>query len=598
MHALRAFLAPALVNTLLVASICGTAFAQSAQQPQVGQRGTIVHKIQNANERMEMTVATSRILTLDLKIPQVQVNDPNILEAIPLSPTEIQVSAKNPGITAVNLWDENKQVYTIDVIVFADARELEMVLDQEFPNATLTVKGIASRVLISGYVDRAGDIETIVKIAEAYYPKEGSVMMNVDVGGVHQVALHIKVMEISRTKLRSMGFDWSQASGANTFTSLAAGVSEAITAAANEGGGMTFGIVQGANSFNGMLEAMRRDNVAKILAEPTLITISGRPAYFQSGGEIPVVTSGGVGVAPNTKYKNYGTEIDFVPIVLGNGKIRLEVRPRISEIDASRSTGTAEAFSVRTVDTGVELMAGQTLAIAGLIQTRVESQRVGVPWVSELPYLGMMFRRVIEERNEIELLVMVTPELISPMNAEDVPQVGPGLQTGSPTDWQLFVRGHVEVPLCCQGCGGAGCSQCTDQAAHGMQLQSEPSMIGGRDDRFHVPATTPASQRNDWSRNSGARPTARPAASPPEMPRVTEPSAPILPMPQAPRTTSRSSQAPSQAMAIAPGPDVGSVRTRPHNRSVQSVPSATSESPDSSTQLPGFMGPIGYDVVE
>ena len=595
MHALRASLAPALINTVLAAIICGTAFAQSGKRTELGQRGTIVHKIQDANERMEMTVATSRILTMDLKIPQAQVNDPNILDLIPLSPTEIQISAKNPGITEVNLWDENKRVYTIDVIVYADARELDMVLGQEFPNASLEVKAIASRVLISGYVDRAGDIDTILKIAEAYYPKENSVLMNIQVGGVHQVALHIKVMEVSRTKLRSLGVDWSQASGSNTIVSLAAGVSDAITAATTEGGAMTLGVVQGANSFSAMLEAMRRDNLAKILAEPTLITISGRPAYFQSGGEIPVVTSGGVGVAPNTKYKNYGTEIDFVPIVLGNGNIRLEVRPRISEIDASRSTGTSEAFSVRTVDTAVELMAGQTLAIAGLIQTRIESQRVGLPWVSEVPYLGMMFRRVVEERNEIELLVMVTPELISPMNAEDVPRTGPGLQTGSPTDWQLFMRGHIEVPVCCQSCGGVGCSQCTEHAVDGAQLPSEPSMIGGSDERILSPVAMHSSQRNDWSRNSSTR---QPITSSPGTAEVTDSSGPVLPMRRSTSASDVGLSTPSVSVAVAPEPDAGSLPTGPHNRSIQSARSATPESSDSSTALPGFMGPIGYDVVD
>jgi pilus assembly protein CpaC len=344
-----------------------------------------------------------------------------------------------------------------------------------------------------------------------------------------------------------------------------------------------------------MLEAMRRDNLAKILAEPTLITISGRPAYFQSGGEIPVITSGGVGVAPNTRYKNYGTEIDFVPIVLGNGKIRLEVRPRISEIDASRSTGTAEAFSVRTVDTGVELTAGQTLAIAGLIQSRVESSRVGLPWVSELPYLGMMFRRTVEERNEIELLVLVTPELVSPLNPEDVPRLGPGMQTGSPTDWQLFVRGHVEVPICCQNCGGTGCSQCEDQAAAGQPL-AEPGMIGG-DGQF-IGAGTPYSPAEiDWRRTSAAR-RARQAAAPvvslPGTAEVSDSGTPALPMP---RTTGASDTGERSAGARIPAASDGVSPARSQNRSSRSNPSATSE-PDSSSPLPGIMGPIGYDVVE
>ena len=596
-HALRAFLAPTLITTVLTLAVSGMAFAQPGDQAELGRNPAIVHKIQNANERMEMTVATSRILTSDVKIPQAQVNDPNILDVIPLSPTEIQVSAKKPGITEVNLWDENKQVYTIDVIVFADARELDMILADEFPNATLRVKAIASGVLISGYVDRPDDIETILRIAEAYYPEDNSVLTNITVGGAHQVALHIKVMEVSRTKLRSLGFDWSQASGANTITSLAAGAADAITAAAADGGGMTFGIVDGANSFSGLLEAMRRDNLAKILAEPTLVTVSGRPAYFQSGGEIPVVTEGDALRGPRTIYKNYGTEIDFVPIVLGNGKIRLEVRPRISEIDPSRSTTFAEAFSVRTVDTGVELMAGQTLAIAGLIQSRVESRRVGIPWVSELPYLGMMFRKVIEERNEIELLVLVTPELVAPMDLEDVPRLGPGMQTTSPTDWQLFVRGHIEVPVCCQSCGGSGCSQCDAQAAIGRQPPAQPGMIGGSDGQLHGAQTRYSSRQIDRSRISGrqwTRQAAAPIMSSPDTFDGSESGTPAVPMPPATDAFDTAERGPAARTAAASD---GGLPARPHNRSSQNTRFTVPE-PDSSSQLPGFMGPIGYDVVD
>jgi len=592
MHAYRAFFAPTLISTVLTLAVSGTMFAQSAEQAGLGRKATIVHKVENANERMEMTVATSRILTLDVKIPQAQVNDPEILDLIPLSPTEIQVSAKNPGITEVNLWDENEQVYTIDVIVFADARELDMILSEEFPNASLTVKAIASGVLISGYVDKADDIDTILRIAEAYYPEENSVLTNIKVGGAHQVALHIKVMEVSRTKLRSLGFDWTQRSGANSVVSMAAGVADAITAAANEGGGMTFGIIDGANSFTAMLEAMRRDNLAKILAEPTLVTVSGRPAYFQSGGEIPVITAGTASSGPNTQYKKYGTEIDFVPIVLGNGKIRLEVRPKISEIDNSRSTGGADAFSVRTVDTGVELTAGQTLAIAGLIQSRTESRRVGIPWVSELPYLGMMFRRVVEERNEIELLILVTPELVGPMNPGDVPRLGPGLQTTSPTDWQLYVRGHIEVPVCCQSCGGTGCSQCDARAAIGRQVPAEPGMIGGSDGQFHGAETVLSSEQIDWSRTPGAPRAHRvdaPITSSPDTHNVADSGTPVLLTPQAASAPEALERAPAASDGVSPA--------EPDNRSSQSTPSITPERA-SSSQLPGFMGPIGYDVVK
>ena len=589
MHALRAFLVPALISTILAHFVSGTVFAQSGEQAEIGRKATIVHKIQNANERMEMTVATSRILTLDQKIPQAQVNDPNILDLIPLSPTEVQISAKAPGITEVNLWDENKQVYTIDVIVYADARELEMILEQQFPEAALTVKAIGTRVLISGYVDNPDSIDIILRIAEAYYPDENSVLTNIQVGGVHQVLLHVKLMEVSRTKLRTLGFDWTQVSSG--------GVVNVIGSGATLAQGVTFTISSGGDSFTGLLEAMRNDSLAKILAEPTLVTVSGRAAYFEVGGEIGFVESVDNNGRTTIGWKDFGTRLDFMPIVLGDGRIRLEVRPRVSEVDHVNSFAGIPAIKKREVETGVEMQPGQTLAIAGLLQTRLESERRGIPWVSEIPYLGAMFRRVEEKANEVELLIMVTPELVEPIDPEDAPRLGPGLQTGRPNDWQLYMRGHIEVPICCQSCGGAGCEQCADQAADERVFLEEPGMIGGSNGQLHGAQTLSSSRRDDWSRRSDTQRIRQPAVrvtSSPDTLDVSDSRSPALPMP---RTTSASDTAQRAPAARAPAVSNEISPAKPHNPSSQSTPSTTPE-PDSSSQLPGFMGPIGYDVID
>ena len=139
-----------------------------------------------------------------------------------------------------------------------------------------------------------------------------------------------------------------------------------------------------------------------------------------------------------------------MPIVLGNGKIHLDVRPQsANSIPASPCKGTPGHAGAREADTGVEMQAGQTLAIAGLVQTRIEAENGGLPWISEVPYLGAAFRNVHEQVNEVELLIMVTPELVEAMDANEVPPCGPGMQTTSPSDWELFMKGHLEVPNCC-----------------------------------------------------------------------------------------------------------------------------------------------------
>ena len=221
-----------------------------------------------------------------------------------------------------------------------------------------------------------------------------------------------------------------------------------------------------------MLDALRQDNLLKISSEPTLTVISGQEASFTSGGQIPVPEAQSLGTT-SIDWKNYGTMIKFVPIVLGNGKIRMDVRPEISELDYAHGTtingGQVPGILTRNTQTTVELQAGQTLAIAGLVEYLSEGSISGLPWISEVPYLGALFRNVHNQLNEIELLILVTPELVDPLNASEVPPCGPGSMTTDPSDWELFMKGYLEVPRCCPtpGARAARGDRCAEhRAAH------------------------------------------------------------------------------------------------------------------------------------
>ena len=315
-----------------------------------------------------MIIHSTRILTTEQKIAQTAVENPDILETTLLSPTQVHISAKTTGVTKVNLWDENKKLYTIRVLVVGDVRELALILRTAFPSDALKVTPVATSVMISGFVDKAEHIDRIVQIAEQYYPK---VINNMTVGGCQQVSLHVKIMEVSRTKLRRLGFDWAKITGSNTVMSAASGLlsppssptlvsgvgsiplAPATTAGNPLTGTFAFNIANGSSAFFGVLNAMAEDDLAKILAEPTLTTISGRPASFRAGGSFFIVPNGQNGGPPLTV--NYGTQINFVPIVLGNGRIRLEVRSTISEPDPShtrtipaRSDGSQRRHGRRT----------------------------------------------------------------------------------------------------------------------------------------------------------------------------------------------------------------------------------------------------------
>lgn len=445
--------------------------------------GSVVRRISGEGDKLELTTNTSRILTIDKKIPRVQVNNPELLSVTPLSATQVQVSAKKAGVTQVNLWDEDGKIHTVDVYIYGDVRELEHALKTQFPNSSVRVYRYSQSLVLTGFIDRPDYVDPIYELASDYAPK---VINNISVGGVQQVLLKVKVFEISRTKARQLGVDFAHVSSSGAFigTSVSGllsniNVADGVTSVVDTGGQtVEFAITNGADVFTGLLDALQQDNVAKILAEPNIVAVSGRPANFNEGGEIPVLIPQSLGQVA-IEYKPYGTQIDFLPIVLGNGKIRLEVRPRISEIDDSRSVTvndiTIPALTVRQVDTAVEMNAGQTFAIAGLIQQRTETSRKGIPLLADIPYLGVPFRRVEDNVNEIELLILVTPELVSAMDPHEVPPCGPGMGTTSPPDCEFYMKGQIESPDNCSACRNG--DNCSCQA--GGFASAPPMMVNG-----------------------------------------------------------------------------------------------------------------------
>jgi pilus assembly protein CpaC len=249
---------------------------------------SLTFKVQAAAERLEMTVNTSRILQMPHKVPRIFVANPDIVKATPLSPNQIQVSALKPGVTQVNVWDEQDRITTIDLIVYGDARELEMLLRSEFPDAQLRIRPLASSLYISGFVPKQEQVGQIIRMAEDFYPK---VVNNLTVGGVQQILLNVKVMEVSRTKLRAMGIDWSvinsnffltQRVGGGLISAIDQQSGLPVQLAQNVGADtVRFGVI-GDTSFFGFLELLRQNDLAKLMADPKLLTVNGRPASFPS----------------------------------------------------------------------------------------------------------------------------------------------------------------------------------------------------------------------------------------------------------------------------------------------------------------------------
>ncbi len=568
--------------------------APACAQPQV------IRNITQATQRLELTVNTSRILTLDKRVPKMVVNNPELVSVTPISANQVQIAAKKPGVTQINLWDEEDQVYTVDLTIYGDVRELQDALKRLFPESSVNVLRLTNSLVLEGFVERPEAVSPIVRLAEDYAPK---IVNNITVGGVQQVLLKVKVMEVSRTKLRRLSMDWSIHDGTNF---VASNVSQLISSVTGTGPpttvGGTFQAFVGGGDFFTILDALQQNNVAKILADPTITAVSGRPAHFNVGGELPILVPSGLGQT-TIEYKEFGTQVDFVPIVLGNGNIRLEVRPRVSEIDDTRSVSvngfTVPALKVRQVDTGVEMKAGQTLALAGLVQTRIEAQERGLPWVSDLPVLGAAFRSVEEEVNEIELLILVTPEFAAGMDPHEVPQCGPGMESVSPSNCQLYWGGHLEVPAC-GPCGPGGEGAC-GAGANGCQTGDFGASYSTSEAAYISDGMTPSAGVQQVPMEVGPQPSylepmTEPLQTPtpnlemgpqtvPEIP-ATQPAPGIGPLPD-----------PTAYQPSSPWSNVKTQGVIQNPYSPQGAqPPSTAQRPRVGTSTPGLMGPIGYDV--
>lgn len=524
---------------------------------------TIVKRLESPNDRVELMVNSSRILTLDQNIPRVQVNNPDILAVTPLSKDQVQISAKKPGVTEVNLWGENGKIYSVNVVVYGDVQELQLALNHQYPNSSVKVHRYSNSLVLSGYVDRPDYVSSIVRLAEDYAPK---IINNITVGGVQQILLNVQVMEVSRTKLRSLGFDFAQISPDGFVTTSISGL---ITAMGTQTGSVTgaagdtvrFGIIDNGGFF-GFLKALRQNELMKVLAEPKLTTVSGRPASFQSGGEFPILVPQSLGTV-SIEFKKFGTQVDFMPLVLGNGNIRLEVRPRVSEVDNTRSVKigdyTIPGLRVREVDTAVEMKAGQTLALAGLVQMREEAQNRGIPYLADIPVAGAAFRSVTSVYNEIELLILVRPEFVDAMDPHEVPHGGPSLNSCTPNDCDLYWKGYLEVP-----CHDGACENCEMPAGDAIPVPQGQVAPNGE------PVPAPAADAPQLSPPNGSAQHYRnpngavsgPAGA------MTRDTRDVAMRPNAPQ--------------LAPRPGAPGLRT-----------TAQPQGPP-----PGLIGPVGYDVLK
>ena len=394
------------------------------------------------------------------------------VKTVPGDPKRVNLVGLAAGLSHVELTDEDNKVDSYDVTVQLDVEFLRTQLRRGFPSANIEPVPIGSNaVALEGTVNRIEDVDAILRIAQA---AAGGVQIvsRLRVAGVQQVQLCVTVAQVSRSDARRLGFNFLENTKNSFFGSTVGqvvnepggtGIGQTLTSVfpgvqtLNGGPGnpngvqpnLLFGVIHSNWAFLGYLQALRDESVVKSLEEPTLTTESGRPASFIVGGEQAVPVPAGLGQI-GVQFEEFGTRLNFLPIVLGNGRIHMEVEPEVSALNAANGTainGTVVPGRTTTrVNTTVELEDGQTFVIGGLVQRNISASTIKTPIVGDLPFLNAAFSTKIFQETETELVIMVTPHLVDAMDCAQAPKILPGQETRRPDDFELFLEGILEAP--------------------------------------------------------------------------------------------------------------------------------------------------------
>jgi pilus assembly protein CpaC len=390
-------------------------------------------------EATHIMVGRSMFVNTKHRLTRVYITNPSILDSYTASPYQILVTAKQPGISSLVVWDEagESQAYLVSSDVNVD--KLRESLKQAMPNENLQVQGNEGRIVLTGVVSTDEISQAAVKLA-GLYSKDVSDALVTNSAEVKQVRLKVRIVEVDRAKLNQFGFNFFSAGGNNlaqTSTTQFPSTLSASTSGSSSNTGTTSSVgdktVSITNPLNFLfysarfnigatLQDMESKQVLQILAEPTITTLSGQQANFLAGGEFPFpVVQGGAGglTSISIQFRPYGVKLEFTPQVNTDGTIRLKVTPEVSALDYTNAVTisgyTIPALSTRRADTQVVLKSGQTFAISGLLDRRTTDALGKTPGIASVPILGELFKSKSFNHSTTELIVLVTPTVVNPM---------------------------------------------------------------------------------------------------------------------------------------------------------------------------------------
>lgn len=402
--------------------------------------------------KLRVTVNKSQTIRIEKPFAEALVGNPEIADIIPLTDRTLYVLGKKIGGTRISIVDaEKKLLGVMEIEVSYDSVAINAQLKKSVPGSQITVTSVNGNILLTGYVPDAIALEKAVAIASQYAPE--SVTNSLSVAGSQQVLLEVRFIEASRNATRNLGVNWNVVAQRASNFALATNLPGTIGLGAFPTTTLPFGSMVTRLLSNGVnadliIQALEEKGLARRLAEPNLVALSGDTASFLAGGEFPFPIARQDDTI-TIEFKKFGVGLGFTPTVLGNGLINLKIEPEVSEIDPNNTLvvndTTIPGLVTRRAKTTVELRDGQSFAIAGLLQANHTKASRQLPWIGQVPVLGALFRSASFEKNETDLVIIVTPRLVKP--------AAPGQRLITPfdkhvptNDVEFFLNGRNEKP--------------------------------------------------------------------------------------------------------------------------------------------------------
>ncbi|MBB41740.1 MULTISPECIES: type II and III secretion system protein family protein [Hyphomonas] len=393
------------------------------------------------DEMLVVEKGRSAVVEANAPFTTLVVADPDIAEAMATSNQSFFLRGKMPGSTTVLIYGASGQIAElINVEVELGLDELRTDLSNLLPGEDIQVYPVHDGIFLDGKLTTAAAADMALQVAERYVP--GGVANGLSIGQSQQVLLEVRFLEASRSAVKEIGFgntidanDVLASTESGTVSGLAEKTVALFTNLGNE-------------NIDVRLRALEEKGVIRTLAEPNLVALSGDTASFLAGGEFPIPVGQRNGEI-TVEFKKFGVGLDFTPTVLGDGLVNLRVRPEVSALDRNNGIRASNieipGISVRRADTTIELRDGQAFAVAGLLQNDYSNDVRQTPWLSNVPVLGALFSSKRYQRNESELVIIVTPRLVQPAAHPDM-LASPLDAFAEPSESEFFLTDKTAIP--------------------------------------------------------------------------------------------------------------------------------------------------------